>query len=54
MNRGRLSLSTDDAGTISIEWNKVSTITSKYQFEVASPPVRAMSAAGPGRTARSR
>jgi hypothetical protein len=35
MNRGRLSLSTDDAGTISIEWTKVSTITSKYQFEVA-------------------
>jgi hypothetical protein len=36
MNRGRLSLITDDAGTISIEWNKVSTVTSKYQFEVAT------------------
>lgn len=36
MNRGRLSLSTDDAGTISIEWKKVSTVTSKYQFEVST------------------
>ena len=36
MNRGRLSLSTDDAGTISIEWNKISTITSKFQFEVVT------------------
>ena len=36
VSRGRLSLSTDDAGTLSIEWNKVSTITSKWQFEVAT------------------
>jgi hypothetical protein len=48
VNRGRLSLSTDDAGTISIEWTKVSTITSKYQSKWSSPRVRAMSAARPG------
>ena len=36
MTRGRLSLSTDDAGTISIEWKKVSTVTSKYQFELST------------------
>lgn len=36
MNRGRLTLSTDDAGTISIEWKKVSSVTSKYEFEIAT------------------
>ena len=34
VSRGRLQLSTDDAGTINIEWTKVASITSKYQFEV--------------------
>jgi hypothetical protein len=36
VSRGRLQLSTDDAGTIQIEWTKVASVTSKYQFEVAT------------------
>jgi hypothetical protein len=36
VSRGRLTLSTDDAGTISIEWNKVAWVSSKYQFEVST------------------
>ena len=35
VSRGRLQLSTDDAGTIQIEWTKVASVTSKFQFEVA-------------------
>jgi len=36
LNLGRLELSTDDAGTIYIEWDKVATIASRGQFEVAA------------------
>ena len=34
LSRGRLELETNDAGTISIEWDKVARLTSKWQFEV--------------------
>jgi hypothetical protein len=36
LSLGRLELSTDDAGTIYIEWDKVATIASSGQFEVAA------------------
>ena len=36
LNLGRLELSTDDAGTVYIEWDKVATIASSGQFEVAA------------------
>jgi hypothetical protein len=34
LNRGRLELKTDDAGTIDIEWDKVASVEAMRQFEV--------------------
>jgi hypothetical protein len=34
MSRGKLDLSTDDAGRLSIEWDKVQSATSSHQYEV--------------------
>ena len=36
LNRGRLEVSTDDAGTLQIEWIKVASVTTKVQFDVAT------------------
>ena len=36
LNLGRLELSTDDAGTIYIEWDKVATVAASGQFEVTT------------------
>lgn len=36
LSRGRLELSTDDAGTLQIEWTKIASITAKVQFDVGT------------------
>ena len=36
MSRGHLKLSTDDAGTIYIEWDKVVSVTTALQYEVVT------------------
>ena len=34
LDRARLELKTDDVGTVEIEWDKIASLESKYQFEV--------------------
>ena len=34
LDRGRLTFKTDDMGTLSIEWDKVTSVTAKATFEV--------------------
>ena len=34
MSRGKLDLLTDDAGRLSIEWDKIRTVSSTHQYEV--------------------
>jgi hypothetical protein len=36
LSRGRLEVKTDDAGTLQIEWTKVSSVTAKLQFDVGT------------------
>ena len=53
LNRGRLELKTDDAGTIEIEWDKVATLVAARRFEVeTSDGRRLLGSLGPstGRT----
>jgi hypothetical protein len=53
LDRGRLSLDTDDAGMISFEWDKVATVESARLFEVITSDGRhLLGSLGPG-TARS-
>jgi hypothetical protein len=48
LSRGRLQVSTDDVGTIQIEWTKVASLTSKYRFEVGTTAgVRHIGSLGP-------
>ena len=36
LQRGRLELSTDDAGTIEFEWDNIASIQSTHQFEIGT------------------
>jgi hypothetical protein len=36
LNRGQLQVKTDDLGTVSIEWDKVATVTTTGQFDIAT------------------
>ena len=36
LQRGRLELSTDDAGTIEFEWDNIASVESKREFEVGT------------------
>jgi hypothetical protein len=53
LDRGQLSLSTDSAGTISIEWIDVAEVTAPYQFEIETRTgallLASLTSAGPGR-----
>ena len=42
LNRGVLEFSTDDAGTIDIEWDKIGTVEAKRSFEVETSDGRRM------------
>ena len=52
LERGRLEFKTDDAGTLSIEWDKVAALVAQRQFEVGlSDGRRFLGALGAGRAA---
>ena len=53
LDRGRLKFETDDAGTISFEWDKIARVEAARQFEVTTSDGRrflgSLDGAAPGR-----